>query len=43
VLNDDRIAWALDVLAEVLDEVTGSVRAAALGAFASTCLSRAGT
>ena len=33
VLNDDRIARALDALADVLDEVTGSVGAAAIGAF----------
>jgi transposase len=32
-LNDDRIARALDALADVLDEVTGSVGAAAIGAF----------
>ncbi len=33
VLNDDRIARALDALAPVLEEVTGSVGAAAIGAF----------
>jgi transposase len=33
VLNDDRIARALDALAEVLEEVTGSVGAAAIGGF----------
>jgi transposase len=33
VLNDDRIARALDALADVLDEVTGSVGAAAIGRF----------
>jgi hypothetical protein len=33
VLNDDRIARALDALADVLDGVTGSVGAAAVGAF----------
>jgi len=33
VLNDDRIARALDALADVLEEVTGSVGAAAIGAF----------
>jgi hypothetical protein len=31
VLNDDRIARALDALAPVLEEVTGSVGAAAVG------------
>ncbi len=33
VLNDDRIARALDALAPVLDQVTGSVGAAAIGAY----------
>jgi transposase len=33
VLNDDRIARALDALAPVLEEVTGSVGAAAIGRF----------
>jgi transposase len=33
VLNDDRIARALDALADVLEEVTGSVGAAAIGGF----------
>jgi transposase len=33
VLNDDRIARALDALAPVLDEVTGSVAAAAIAAY----------
>lgn len=33
VLNDDRIARALDALAPVLDEVVGSVGAAAIGAY----------
>ncbi len=33
VLNDDRIARALDALAPVLDEVTGSVGAAAIATF----------
>lgn len=33
VLNDDRIARALDALADVLEEVTGSVGAAAIGRF----------
>jgi transposase len=33
VLNDDRIARALDALADVLEEVTGSAGAAAIGAF----------
>ena len=33
VLNDDRIARALDALAPVLDEVTGSVGAAAIAAY----------
>ena len=33
VLNDDRIARALDALAPVLEQVTGSVGAAAIGAY----------
>ena len=33
VLNDDRIAWALDALAPVLEQVTGSVAAAAIAAY----------
>jgi transposase len=33
MLNDDRTARALDALADVLEEVTGSVGAAAIGAF----------
>jgi transposase len=33
VLNDDRIARALDALAPVLDQVTGSVGAAAIGSY----------
>jgi hypothetical protein len=33
VLNDDRIARALDALAPVLEQVTGSVGAAATGAY----------
>lgn len=33
VLNDDRIARALDALAPVLDEVTGSIGAAAIAAY----------
>jgi hypothetical protein len=33
VLNDDRIARALDALAPVLEQVTGSVGAAAIAAF----------
>jgi hypothetical protein len=33
VLNDDRIARALDALAPVLDEVTGSVGATAIAAY----------
>jgi transposase len=33
VLNDDRIARALDALAPVLEQVTGSVGAAAIGGF----------
>jgi transposase len=33
VLNDDRIAWALDALAPVLEQVTGSVGAAAIAVY----------
>ena len=33
VLNDDRIARALDALAPVLDQVTGSIGAAAIGSY----------
>ena len=33
VLNDDRIARALDALAPVLEQVTGSVGAAAIGSY----------
>lgn len=33
VLNDDRIARALDALAPVLEQVTGSIGAAAIGAY----------
>jgi hypothetical protein len=33
ILNDDRVARALDALAPVLDQVTGSVGAAAIGSY----------